>query len=61
MPGRIENFDEKTFGKIEENLTIRQAALKQVITIKGYYITFLFKGHYPEIVERKHIVFFGNP
>jgi hypothetical protein len=61
MLGGIKNFDEKTFGKIEKNLTIRQAALEQVITIKGNNITFLFEGHNPEIVERKHICFFANP
>jgi hypothetical protein len=49
--GRIKHLDKKSFCKIEEDLTIGESALSQIIAGKGDNITFLFEGHYSEILK----------
>jgi hypothetical protein len=54
MFGGIEHFDKKIFCRIEENLTIGEGALEQIISIKSDDVALFFKSHLPEIFDGEH-------
>lgn len=54
MLGRIEYLDKETFCEIQENLTISQGPLHQIVALECDYIALLFKWHDAKMVEREH-------